>query len=202
MTGALEIAANAVMTVSIFLAGRNSVHTWWTGIIGCILFALMFFQVQLYADVALQAFFVVTSAAGWRRWLTGEKGEQGEKSESGGPLPVSAASVRQLAWTVPIGVGATAIYGALLHFFTNAYAPFIDSTVLVFSVIAQLLLMQRRMETWAFWLLVNSIAAPLYASRGLYLTAFFYALYWANAFVSWCSWRRLARHSEAGPAAP
>ncbi|CUI08723.1 Ribosyl nicotinamide transporter, PnuC-like [Janthinobacterium sp. CG23_2] len=63
----------------------------------------------------------------------------------------------------------------------------------MFSVVAQLLLMQRKVENWAFWILVNTVAVPLYASRGLYLTAFLYACYWVNAIVSWLWWRRLAR---------
>lgn len=54
MTG-LEIAANAVMAASILLAARNSVHTWWTGIIGCSLFGFLFWHTRLYADVLLQA---------------------------------------------------------------------------------------------------------------------------------------------------
>lgn len=184
MTSAVEIAANAVTTLSILLAGRNSVHTWWTGILGCLLFALLFFQTQLYADVALQLFFLVTSALGWRQWVSGAQGE---------PLPISRAGFTVLAWVVPAGISATIGYGALLHFYTDAYAPFIDSAVLIFSIIAQLLLMQRKIETWVFWLLVNSIAIPLYASRGLTLTSVLYAAYWINAVVSWLVWRRWAR---------
>lgn len=181
--GLLEIAANGMMTISILLAGRNSVHTWWTGILGCILFSLLFFHTSLYADVVLQLFFVVTSLLGWRQWIKGGQGR---------PLPISRANPKKLAWVAPAGVISAAGYGALLHFFTNAYAPFIDSAVLVFSVIAQLLLMQRRVETWPFWLAVNTIAVPLFASRGLYLTAFLYAGYWINALVSWNWWRRCA----------
>jgi hypothetical protein len=33
----LEILANLMVTLSIVLAGRNSIHTWWTGIVGCAL---------------------------------------------------------------------------------------------------------------------------------------------------------------------
>jgi nicotinamide mononucleotide transporter len=183
MTG-LELAANGVTTIAILLAGRNSIHTWWTGIVGCALFGLLFYQSTLYADVLLQLFFVVSSAIGWWRWGRGNGGRA---------LPVAQARFAQLVWTAPAGVAATLAYGALLHHYTNAYAPFVDSAVLVFSVIAQFLLMQRRIETWPFWLLVNTIAVPLYASRGLYLTAILYACYWANALVSWQSWRRLAQ---------
>jgi nicotinamide mononucleotide transporter len=68
----LEIAANAVMAVSIILAGRNNIHSWWLGIVGCSLFAVLFHGAQLYADVALQLFFIVTCVIGWRQWLRGE----------------------------------------------------------------------------------------------------------------------------------
>jgi nicotinamide mononucleotide transporter len=53
-------------------------------------------------------------------------------------------------------------------------------------------MMQRRVENWAFWVLVNSIAAPLYFSRGLTLTAVLYAGFWINAVISWRNWHRLA----------
>ena len=69
MTTPIEVAANGVTALSILLAGRNSVHTWWTGILGCALFALVFLEARLYADVALQGFFIATSALGWWYWL-------------------------------------------------------------------------------------------------------------------------------------
>ena len=188
----LEIAANAVTTLSIVLAGRNNLHTWWTGIVGCVLFSVLFYQSNLYADVALQLFFVVTSGMGWWRWAHGGQGQ---------PSRVAHANFPQLIWTLPVGIVGTLGYGVLLHHYTQAYAPFVDSMVLVFSVMAQWLLMQRRIETWAFWLLVNTIAAPLYASRGLYLTAFLYLFYWINAIVSWLWWHRLVQRSAGTVAA-
>lgn len=188
MISPLEIVANAVMAVSIVLAGRNNIHSWWLGIVGCALFAALFYSVNLYADVALQLFFIVTCAIGWLQWLRGAGGT---------PLPISHARVRALGWMVAIGLLATIAYGLMLQAYTNAYAPFIDSAVLMFSVVAQLLLMGRRVETWPFWLLVNTISVPLYASRGLYLTALLYAAYWVNALASWFFWRRQMRAPAA-----
>lgn len=190
MIGPLELAANAFTAAAIVLAGRNNVHTWWTGIVGCTLFALLFSHSRLYADVLLQVFFIATGAWGWWTWLRGAAGK---------PLPITRAPVASLLWMVPAGLAATAAYGALLHAYTNAYAPFLDSAVLVFSVIGQFLMMQRRIENWAFWLLVNTIAAPLYFSRGLYLTAALYAGFWINAIASWLWWRRLAAQQDSVP---
>ena len=183
MIGSLEIAANVAATIAIVLAGRNNVHTWWTGMVGCGLFALLFYQANLYADVVLQVFFIASSALGWWYW---------QRRDAGSVLSIAAADFPSVGWTALAGLAAAAGYGALLHYLTDAYAPFIDSAVLTFSVIAQLLLMKRRIENWAFWLLVNSIAVPLYASRELYLTAFLYGCYWIHAIMAWIAWRRLA----------
>ena len=63
----------------------------------------------------------------------------------------------------------------ILHRYTDAYAPFWDSFVLSVSVLAQFLLLNRKLESWYFWLLVNTVAVPLYCSRGLWLTGALYA---------------------------
>ncbi|MGV7207952.1 nicotinamide riboside transporter PnuC [Oxalobacteraceae bacterium A2-2] len=181
MTSFLEIAANAVMTVSIVLAGRNNVHSWWLGVLGCSMLAVLFYGVNLYADVALQVFFIVTCLLGWLQWLRGN---------GGAALPIARVRPAALAWMVGVALAGTLAYGLMLQAWTNAYAPFIDSAVLAFSIVAQLLLMGRRIESWPFWLLVNTVSVPLYASRGLYLTALLYAFYWLNAAASWYFWRR------------
>ena len=131
MTSALEIAANLTVAASILLAGRNSVHTWWTGIIGCSLFGLVFYEARLYADVVLQGVFVLTSVIGWWQWLRGDHGHA---------LPITRVQLRTLGWMLPAAVLASIGYGLLLHTWTDAYAPFLDSAVLVLSVVAQLLI--------------------------------------------------------------
>ena len=178
---ALEIAANGVMAASIVLAARNSLHTWWTGIVGCLLFGVLFWKASLYADVALQVFFVATSAYGWWHWSQGAAGH--------------ASPIRSTAAGALVAAGVTAAlvaagYGWILHRFTDAYAPFADSAILAFSVLAQVLLMQRRVATWPFWIAVNTIAVPVYASRDLHLTAVLYGAYWFNAWFGWWRWHR------------
>lgn len=61
MNKSLEIAANVFNAASILLATKNSFHTWWVGMAGGILFGLVFFNTQLYPDVALQIFFIATT---------------------------------------------------------------------------------------------------------------------------------------------
>lgn len=180
----VEIAATVFSAASVVLAAMNRVHSWSVGMVACALFGWVFFDANLYADVTLQGFFIVTNAIGWWAWLRGNHGE---------PLPVRRTSPGSLLAMLAGGAAVTAGYGWLLHRFTDAYAPFVDSAVLAFSVLAQLLLMYRRYESWWFWLLVNTISVPLYLSRGLAVTAVLYAAFWVNAIVALLHWRRLVR---------
>jgi nicotinamide mononucleotide transporter len=141
----------------------------------------------------LQVFFIFTSMYGWWKWLRGA---------GGSTLPVTNMRPASLLWMVPAGLFATAAYGSLLYAYTKAFAPFLDSAVMVFSVIAQFLMMQRRIESWGFWLLVNTIAVPLYFSRGLTMTAVLYAFFWINAIASWLWWKKLAAQGAVVSATP
>ena len=179
MIAPAELSANAFNTLSIVLAGRNNVHTWWTGIVACLLFGWVFFHARLYADVTLQVFFVLTGIQGLRRWRRG----------ASRPLAVTRTPLTTLVLLAAVGLAVVLGYGLLLHRFTDAYAPFVDSAILAFSVLGQFLLIERRIETWACWLLVNSLAVPVYWLRGLQLTALLYAVYWVNALISFRHWR-------------
>lgn len=190
----LEIGANLLNLASILSAGRNHVVTWPLGILGCAAFGILFFQNQLYADATLQLFFIATSLWGWRHWSTAGKTP---------PLAIQRTPKAPLVLSLLASILVTAAYGALLHHFTDAYAPYADSVVLAFSVTAQLLLMRRRLETWWFWIIVNSVAVPLYFSRGLTLTAWLYVGFWGNAVYAYFHWRQLATAApvfeEKGP---
>jgi len=104
----LEIAANAVVALAIFLAGRNNIHTWWIGIIGCGLFAALFYQSQLYADVTLQGFFIITGFIGWYRWSKGLSGEE---------LPITKTHVPTLVTSVIIALIVGGAYAFMLQRF-------------------------------------------------------------------------------------
>lgn len=190
--GMLEIIANIFNLGSVFLANRNNVHTWWTGIVGTILFGVLFFEVKLYADVILQIFFIVTNIYGWWAWLYGGA----ERRE----LPISRINLPSLIFYTIAAILITAGHGYLLYTLTDASFPFIDSIVLVFSIIAQFLLMKRKLESWYFWILVDLAACPLYAAKELYLTSAIYFLFLLNAVWGLVNWLKIWRSEQPGGA--
>ncbi len=188
----LEIAANLTVAASIFLAARNSIWTWWTTFVGCGLFAVLCWQTQLYADFTLQLFFIGTAVWGLRSWRASSVGNEQHASR-----PIQSIALKPFTLYALAAITVAAAYALLLHLFTDAYAPFWDSLVLTLSVLAQFLLVRRYLENWWCWLVVNTIAVPLYFSRGLELTALFYAIYWLNVCYGMWQWRRIYQTENA-----
>lgn len=193
----LEWSATATMALSVWLAARRHIATWPIGILGCLLYGALFMATQLYADATLQAFFIVTSAIGWWQW---RRDAQAVMAATATP---ARAPLRWPHWVLLLagGVVVTLGYGALLLHWTDAFAPFWDAAVLTTSVVAQVLLMQGRRETWLFWIVVNTLSVPLYLSRGLDVTAGLYALFWLNAWHGWWHWGRRASSAAHRPTA-
>lgn len=181
----IEWSAVLSSIAAVFLASRNSVHTWWTSIVGSLLFAATFFQVRLYADVTLQFFYIGTSVSGWYYWQKG-----GNQRSS---LPITHVRVAPFFSSLFLSVLLAGIYAFALHTFTNASYPLWDSIILVFSILGQLLLMKRKIENWMVWLVVDVLAAPLYFIKGLHLTAALYVWFCCNAVYGYVHWRRLLK---------
>lgn len=181
----LEWFAVSTTALCIWLAGQNKVATWPVGIVAFIAYAMLFYDAKLYADTLLQFFFVGTSIYGWIYWA--KSNQQIE--------PIKRASALAIAGVLFVGVLVTFGYGQLLIKFTDSPAPVLDSSVLVFSILGQLLLMKRYIENWPTWILVNTVSVPLYFSRELYVTAIMYAIFWVHAWYAWWKWSNEMKNS-------
>lgn len=178
-TSALEWAAVTTTAACIWLAGQNKVATWPMGIVAVLFYMVLFVDAKLYADALLQGFFVGTSIFGWYVWMTKK-----DKSE----IPIRSVTPWMVAAMAVVGVAVSYGYSLALIRFTDSPAPMLDSMVLVFSVIGQLLLMLRYIQNWPTWILVNTVSVPLYFSRELYVTAIMYAVFWVHAWYAWYVW--------------
>ena len=214
----LELAANVFNLLSVWFSARNNVHTWWSGIVGCTLYGILFVDVKLYADVTLQAFFIASCAIGWWNWrggaarsrLADDGSMQPAAVEAGTVISRSAATTvsgelpitRVAPWTAAglavVAALVAAGYGWLLHTLTDAANPFVDSAVLALSILAQLLMVARKIETWPVWFVVDCIAVPLYGSKGLWLTAAVYAFFLVLVVMGWLRWSRLIGRADVG----
>ncbi|MDD8017984.1 MAG: nicotinamide riboside transporter PnuC [Bacteroidota bacterium] len=177
-----EALAVVLGLISVYLMTRQEVWCYPLGIVSVFIYIFIFLEVKLYADMALQVFFIVLQAYGWYEWLYG--GEQ--KSE----LKVSRISRRIIIISIVFVVFATAIVGYALHQFTDAALPYVDSFLAVLSMTAQWYIARKYIENWHLWVVVNIGSIAMYTFKELYFTAFLYAVYLGLAIVGYREWKK------------
>jgi nicotinamide mononucleotide transporter len=188
----LENLAVLLGLINIVLVVRRSLWNYPFGIAMVALYFFIFAQEKLYSDALLQVFFLIVQLYGWWCWVKGR--------DTGGALIVERLSGRaMLHWMFGIAV-ATALWGWLMHRFTDAAFPWWDASVAMISVGAQILLSRRCIENWPLWVLVDADALLLYHAKGLEKTAILYAVFLAVAVWGWWEWIRVGRAQRAhGP---
>lgn len=163
----LEFFAVMFGLIAVALSAIANIWSWPIGIINVVLSAFFYYQIQLYPDMFLMIFFFVTNLLGWWRWSHPLPGEEDRKKE----LKVSFMNRTQFMLLLAGGIAGTYLIGTmasrlhewfpLLFNLPSAY-PFIDSFILVMSMITTFLMVQKKIECWIIWIIVDVVATYLY----------------------------------------
>jgi nicotinamide mononucleotide transporter len=182
---ALEVLAVATALASVWLLVRLNIWNWPAGLVSVCCYAVLFLDAKLYADALLQIVFFALGVSGWLRWLRGDaRGEQGR---------VTRASPGEWRWAAGIAAAGIPAIAVALHSFTDSPLPLADAAIFVLSLVAIRGQALRRIECWWVWILVDVISIPVYAIRGLPLTAALYAVFLLLCIGGLMAWRpRLA----------
>jgi nicotinamide mononucleotide transporter len=190
--------------VAVFLSARANIWSWPIGIVNVILFFFLFYQAQLYPDMFLQVFYLVTNVVGWWRWGNPRKGEEDTRLE----LRVSMMSRRQVLICISVAVAGTislGMFASRLHelipslFSLPSAAPFQDSFITVVSIVAQYYLMHKKVESWILWLMVDMLAMYVYFSRDLWFSSALYFVFCIVAVYALWNWYRDYRSYQYDP---
>jgi nicotinamide mononucleotide transporter len=178
----IETIAAIVTAVSIWLAARQNVWYYPTGIVSVILYGWIYLNARLYAESGLQVVWLVLMMYGWYAWLYG-----GDHRTA---LRVSKTPATAWPAIVFAGVMMSLLIAFLQHRYTNNPAPLADSSIAAFSIVAQAMTAKKWLESWAFWIVINVVAVALYVDRALYPTAILYAVLFILGIKGYVEWRR------------
>jgi len=184
-----EVIGAVFGLLSVYLTMRERIWCWPTGIISVIAYAVLFYEIKLYADMLLQIFFLVTSFQGWYMWLHG--------GANRGELPITQLSRVQIAMLGFSLVACTIVIGFVFDTYTDAHIPFWDAAASSMSVVAQVLLMRKKFENWYLWIAVDVLSIGIYVYKEVYLTAGLYAVFLALAIGGLLAWRRTFAQAQA-----
>jgi nicotinamide mononucleotide transporter len=184
-----ELAGAVFGLLAVWLTVRQSVWCWPTGLVNVTLYAFVFFEAKLYADVGLQVVYFVLCAVGWWRWLT-----PGAEREE---LPVTRLGRREGFVLLALGMLCATAMGTLLATRTDAALPFWDSTTVVMSLVAQWLVTRKVLENWHLWIAADVLMVGIYCAKELDVTTGLYVIFTLLAVQGLREWRR----SMTAPAA-
>jgi nicotinamide mononucleotide transporter len=175
-----EIFAVIFGVISVYLTVKENIWCWPTGIIMVILYIFVFYDVKLYSDVILQVIYIFMQAYGWYHWVYGDKNKKA--------LPVTRVkNLPMVLYAIVIFAGAAG-WGYLMHTYTDAAFPYIDSLVVTASLVAQWFLAKKYLESWVIWILVDVVAVTIYALKALYLTSGLYVVFLVLAIMGLLEW--------------
>ncbi len=184
----VELIGTLFGLVSVYLATKANILTWGTGIINVIFLFILFFQVQLYADMFLQVYFFIVTLYGWYNWK--------KKPKKNSISSISLNAKFLLLFTIIL---STFIAGYLIsnihlylpqYFKIEASYPYVDSLVMVLSVCATVLLAKKKIETWYLWIVVDLVCVFLFFIKGIVFLGLEYLIFLGMATYGLINWKR------------
>ncbi|MEO0733833.1 MAG: nicotinamide riboside transporter PnuC, partial [Bacteroidota bacterium] len=181
----------------VYLAARDNNWCWVFAAVASTVWAYQSFVVyNLISDGMLQVFYLVMAGVGLRRW---------QRKPEPAPLPtdvLDAAAIRSepaasitrmtLAEHAYVCLGGLAA-GYLLHLFASEIfagaATLPDGITTAFSVITTFLLINRKLENWLYWVVIDLAYVGIYLRTGAVLFAVLMVLYTGMAVYGFFRWR-------------
>lgn len=171
---ALELVAALVSLSAVILGttGKRITWPWWA--LSGVLYGVFFYQVDLFASAALQLIFIAAAIYGWFGWAP--TGAVPGYTSTRTRIKIAIGTVFSLAVLTPVleNIGAA--------------ATFTDAFILIGSLVAQMMMIFEKYETWIVWTVVNIVATVQYSILDFWFTAILYAIFTIVALVGWKRW--------------
>ena len=178
----LETLAVVLGIGYLLLAMRESSLCWYCAFLSTALYVWIFGDVSLYMESALNVYYMAMAIYGWLQW------QRGGADKSG--VNIIRWTARQHILGVAIILAASVTSGYLLSSNTAAKLPYLDSFTTWGSVFTTIMVAQKVLENWLYWIVINSVSIYLYIDRGLDLTAAMFFLYLVLASIGFLTWKK------------
>ena len=179
----LQIVGTLLGLLYLWLEYKANIWVWIVGAIMPMVHGMLYLQSGIYADAAMQLYYVAAGIYGLFVWLRGEK--RSEKR-----VDIQYTPKQWIFSLVAVYVVLHISLYFLLTEFTDSRVPLFDSMSTALSIVAMWMLSRKLVEQWLVWLVVDMISVGLYLYKGIPITAMLYMLYCALAVAGYMRWRK------------
>ena len=187
----MEVTAVVFAMAYLLLAVRENVLCWLFAFLSTAIYTVLFWDVSLLMESALNVYYMAMAVYGWYQWTRG--GSNGDDQPHA--LAVRSMAANQHVMVIAAIACLTVVSGYLLSEYSTAAWPYVDSFTTWASVITTYLVARKFLQNWLYWIVIDTVSVPLYIDRGLNLTALLFVAYVVIAVVGYFKWRDHLRNN-------
>lgn len=165
-------ATTSFIGVGLGVTAKRITWPWWA--LSSALYAIFFYQADLFASAALQIIFIAAAIWGWFGW--GPKGA----------VPSALSTRHRTYWAAGLVISFLALTPLLQS--TGAAATWSDAIIFLGSFFAQAIMVYEKYEAWPLWFAIDLLATVQYAVLGYWFTSVLYAAFTIFALAGWKRW--------------
>ena len=184
---ALEIVA--VITALTYVAFASIGNRWCFlfGLISSVIYVYITFELNFFFDVGINVYYGIMSFYGWFSWST----KPNQTS-----IEIQKTPPKKLSFAVLMGLFITFFLAYTAEQFSSTELAYFDAFTTVFAIIATFMVVQKQIENWLIWIVVDCVAAGMYFYKALYFTSFLFAIYTIVAVFGYLKWKKLLESSS------
>jgi len=186
----IEILGTISGLLYLYFSINQKIWLWPLGITTSAFYVYIFYVSNLYADMGLNAYYVIISIYGWYYWIFGKKKRASQQ------LEISTLNRKGWAYTIISIILLWIIIAIILLKLPKIInippsdLPYWDAFTTSASIIATYLLARKIIEQWLLWIVIDAVSAGLYIYKGLYPTVILFTVYTTLAAIGYCKWKK------------
>ena len=178
----------------VWFAARENILCWYFALVSTAIYTLLFWNVSLLMESALNVYYLVMAVYGW--WLWRDRAQDQKTPTNERRRKIHRWPLRNHLLALSGVVTISLFSGWLLNRYTGASLPYIDSFTTWAAIFTTWMVARKVLENWIYWIVIDAISIYLYLDKELYQTAGLYVLYIGFAIYGWYSWSEKLKSSE------
>ena len=188
----IEIFGTIVGLIYLWLEYKANIYLWLASIIMPAIYIYIFYNAGLYADFAINIYYLLIAIYGWFAWkYSFQIFPSSSKKSREEELKISSIPKKIWMRLIPVYLILQFIITWVLITYTNSNVPWLDSFTTSVSIIAMWMLARKYIEQWLVWIVVDVVSVGLYIYKDLYFTSVLYALYAVIAILGYIKWKKM-----------
>jgi len=179
----LEIIVFVFGILSVYLAKKENILVYPTGLIATILSVYIMYYAKYYADMSINIYYTIMSVYGWIQW---------NKKTKGDVLHISRTNKREKIIGVILFVITAIVCSGIYTYYEVKFQlnNYLDIFTASLFFTGMWYMARKKIENWTLWIIGDAICVYIFFDRQLYIIAIQYIIFTILAISAYIEWKK------------